>query len=463
MVPFLNRKNCCACSIFFILPLLAVAQQQQYYLSELVAAAQHHLPVIQQGAALINSARATELEIRHSLLPQVKLSDQVNIGTDNSLAGSYLPIGITPSSSAGVRADNVLQPATGNIGALYGEYQFFNFGLNKARLASAATYTALQQSELAQQVYFIEVQVAKTYFNLLKAQYRFNADKQNVNRYDSIFTVISALTSSGIKPGADSAQAKAELSKARSTFNQTKGVIQQLKQELFYFTGIAPAAIKIDSLPDNFLNNQRRTFNFEMDTLRHPLIDVYEKRERIFMANENVIRKTYMPRFSVAAATWLRGSAIQYNDEYKSLATGLGYQRYNYMAGISVSYNLFNSLFKRDKLAINRFNRQASTLELDQQKQALLLAEMKADNALATTEENLLELPVQLQSAKDTYGQKLAQYKAGIITLIDLTNASFVLYRSQTDYIETIGDWYLAQLDKATATGNLLTFIQLIK
>jgi len=46
--------------------------------------------------------------------------------------------------------------------------------------------------------------------------------------------------------------------------------------------------------------------------------------------------------------------------------------------------------------------------------------------------------------------------------LVDLTNASFVLYRSQTDYIETISDWYLAQVDKAEATGNLVQFINSI-
>jgi len=38
-----------------------------------------------------------------------------------------------------------------------------------------------------------------------------------------------------------------------------------------------------------------------------------------------------------------------------------------------------------------------------------------------------------------------------------------VLYRSQTDYIETISDWYLSQLNKAALTGNLTQFIQTIK
>ena len=63
----------------------------------------------------------------------------------------------------------------------------------------------------------------------------------------------------------------------------------------------------------------------------------------------------------------------------------------------------------------------------------------------------------------DTYNQKIAQYKAGINSLIDLTNAAFVLDRALNDYAETTGNWYLAQLDKAIATGNLTGFIKSIQ
>ncbi|MFX7820725.1 TolC family protein, partial [Acinetobacter baumannii] len=60
------------------------------------------------------------------------------------------------------------------------------------------------------------------------------------------------------------------------------------------------------------------------------------------------------------------------------------------------------------------------------------------------TMQNLLQLPTQLKSAEDVYLQKTAQYKAGLVNLIDLTNATFVLYRSQTDYIEALNDYYTA-------------------
>ena len=89
--------------------------------------------------------------------------------------------------------------------------------------------------------------------------------------------------------------------------------------------------------------------------------------------------------------------------------------------------------------------------------------EVQVGCAIRTADLNLLELPIQLQSAQAVYQQKLAQYRAGVSDLIDLTNATFVLYRSQTDYAENVADWYLAQLDRAAAIGSLDSFVNSVR
>ncbi len=449
--------------ICLVLPAFGLLGQTHYNLQKLITVSENYLPVLKQKQALMNSAKASVTDIRHSFLPQLTLSDQLNIGSDNSLAGTLLPIGINPSTSGGVRASGNMQAVTGNLGVLYGEYELMNFGLNSAKIKTAETYVDLQQSDLQRERYLVQLQVSKLYFSALKTEYRLETDKQNVNRYDSIFNVIKALTVSGLRAGSDSSLAKAELSKARITYNQTLGSLNQVKEQLAYYTGLPAAKILIDSLANSFIVHTPIPVNMLPDTLANPLIDYYIRKRNIFLSYNNLIRKTYLPKIILAGSTWARGSSIQFNDDYKSFGTGLGYQRFNYSVGIAFTYNLFNGLYKKDKLTINKFETEASDFELQQQRVALNSASLQADNALLTTQANLTELPIQLQSALDTYHQKLAQYKAGIISLIDLTNASFVLYRSQTDYIETLSDWYLAQLDKAVATGNLTQFIQTIK
>lgn len=464
MDTFYKRKFALTlCALLFLSSFSIFAQNKIYTLSELTESAKNYLPSLMQKRALVNSAKAFVTDTRHSFLPQLKLSDQINLGSDNSLAGSYLPLGITPSTSSGIRNSANNQAATGNIAVFYSEYELMNFGLNKAKINNAESYVNFGEADFQKENYYVTLQVAELYFNLLKTQYRLDADKQNVDRYDSIFKVIQALTASGLKAGSDSSLAKAELSKTRIVYNQTLGTLNQLKEQLAYFTGIPATKISIDSLADKFITKRPALLNTSVDTTNNPLLNYYIKKKDIFLTNDKLISKTYLPKIILAGSTWARGSSIQYNDNYESLSNGLGYQRFNYAAGVAITYNLFNGLYKKDRLAINRYQLQASDYELQQQKILLNSSLLQADNSLKTTEANLLELPVQLKSAGDTYQQKLAQYKAGIISLIDLTNASFVLYRSQTDYIETMADWYVAQLNKSAAAGNLPQFIQTIK
>ena len=457
-------RCCLVFSVFLLLPPLSViSQSKKYSLTDLVNSAQNYLPVLMEKKALINSTKATVTDIKHSFLPQLKFSDQLNIGSSNSLEGSYFTFGITPSTSGSIRGNNNLQAAAGNIAVLYSEYELDNFGLNNAKLNYAKAYVGLQESDFNQEQYLIGFNIAKLYFNILKNQFKLNADSQNIHRYQSIFTVIQAMTASGITAGADSSLARAELSKTKISYNQTLGNISQLKEQLSYLTGIPAISLVLDTLVNNSIKSKPADLLFAVNAANNPVIDFFEQKKNILLTNALLIKKSYLPKILLAGSSWARGSSIQYGDQYKSLPTGLGYQRFNYAVGIAFTYNLFNGIYKKDKLAINRYQIQASDYELQQQKLALASSVRQADNALHTTEANLMELPVQLKSAEDTYQQKLAQYKAGIISLIDLTNASFVLYRSQTDYIETLNDWYLAQLNKAASTGNLASFIQTLK
>ncbi len=288
-------------------------------------------------------------------------------------------------------------------------------------------------------------------------------EAQNKERYEKIFTVIQALARSGIKPGADSSLAIAEYSKSITGYNQALGSVNNLREQLSYYTGIPTFRLKIDTLFLQYRDSAQTILSDSSVKEGNPLIAYYASVNKAYSSDEKRISKSFQPTVSLVATAWTRASSITPELDYKNLGTGLGVQRYNYLAGISLQYDLFNGIHKKDRLEIIHFQQQAGIYQLQQQQLALQSASNQADLAIHTAEVNLLELPVQINAAKDTYNQKLAQYKAGIISLIDLTNAAFVLYRSQNDYTETITDWYLANLDKAFSVGNLDHYIQIIK
>ncbi|WP_114937792.1 TolC family protein [Mucilaginibacter endophyticus] len=462
---FLKATRLCVTLYLLTFAIAAKAQvQNTYTLEALVDAARAHLPLLLQKQALVNSAKANVTDARNSFLPKLNIGDEVTIASSNDVTGTYLPFGgIIHATSGSIRSGNNYAAQTGNIASVYAEYDLVNFGLRGAKVNNAIAYADVQQADFDKESYVIKLQIGKLYFNMLKNLYLLQVDQQNINRYQSVYTIISALTGSGIKPGADSSQAKSELSKIRVSYNQREGLIKQARQQLSFLTGINAADINIDTVRKNDDPQTRSFFNNLPDTTNNPLLAYYVKQKALFQSAETLVKKSYLPKIVLAGGGWARGSSIAYGDDYRSLNTGLGYQRYNYAAGVAITYDLFNVVHRKNKIAVNHYQTQAADFDLKQQVLALHNAQAQADEAIKTAELNLRELPVQLQSATDTYNQKVAQYKAGVINLIDLTNASFLLYSAQVNYVETLNDWYSANLDKAASGGNLDSFIQNIK
>jgi outer membrane protein TolC len=466
MITFCTGKFCRAIGVILLMPSLSLfAQQKKYSLKDYIDSAQSHLPVLLQKQALIEAAKAGVTDARHAFLPTSYIGDEVTVSTDNSIPGSYISFGIIPSSSSGVRSSNLYQSAIGNIGFFYNQYELLDFGLKKATVRNAQAYLQLTQADRDREAYLIKWQVAKLYLDILKNEFQLAIDQQNVTRYDTVFTVIRAVTESGIKPGADSSLAKAELSKARTTYNQTLGAIRQQQQELSYLSGLPAAGINIDTAnTQSYLSAPGYSGSSPGSGAINPLIDFFNKEKELYLQREELVKRSFLPRVLLNGVAWARGSGIDYTNNYKSsAASGLGYQRFNYLAGLTLEYDLFNIVHRRDKERIARNNSLASDYGLQQQQMSLQNVGNKADEAIRTATKNLVEIPIQIGAASAAFNQKTAQYRAGIINVVDLTNASFVLYRSQTDYVQTLSDWLLANLDKSSATGLLDQFIQSIK
>ncbi|MFT3932693.1 MAG: TolC family protein [Chitinophagaceae bacterium] len=464
MVVFAKRTTCAAIAVTSFLICLNVVHAQNkklYSLAELVDSTKHYFPSLLQKEALANSAKAGITEARHAYLPKLSISDEAVTASANSLPGSYFPIGTIPSVSGSINAQNNSTAASGNIASLYAEYELVNFGLRGAKTKNAEAFAGLQQADFDKELYVVKWQIGRLYFDLLKNKYQLAIDEQNIKRNEFIYSVITALTSSGINAGVDSLIAKAELSKTKIGYNNREGEIERLHEQLAFYTGIE-AGIDIDTTQKKYANSNA-LLPVSIDTFHNPLIEYYSKQESLFKSAETLARKMYLPKVMLAGGGWGRGSSIDYTGQYKNFSNGFGYQRFSYGIAIGVTYDLLNGIRKHDRLSVSRLQTTAVGFEAQQQKNALKLGSAQADIAIKLAEKNLAELPTQLQAASGAFDQKVAQYKAGLINLIDLTNASFVLYTTQSAYVQTQNDWLLANLNKAATAGQLDSFIQSIK
>lgn len=435
-----------------------------YSLADLVDSARRHLPLLLEKQALVSSAQAAVTEAKHAFLPRLNAVEELSIGTDNDLSGGFMPIpGVLHAIAGGITAGNNYQAASGNLVSLYGEYDLVNFGLRNARVANARAIAGLQQADLDKELYLVKWQIGKIYFGILKNLSQLSVDEENIRRYQSIYTVSKALTGTGVNAGVDSSLARAELSRTKVSYDQEVATVHKLQQQLSYLTGIDHPGISMDTAQKKETTMTAGFLGGSPDTLHNPLAEYYSRRQLAYRSEEDLARKSYLPHILAGAGGWARGSSIQYNNNYKPLEEGLGYQRLNYLVGLGITYDLFNGTRKKDRLAVVGRQAEAAGFALQQQQLSLHTRALQADEDIQAAQKNLAELPVQLQAAGDAYRQKLAQYKAGIINLVDLSNASFVLYQAQSSYVAILNAWYVANLDKAAATGNLDLFIQTVK
>ncbi|HEV3414320.1 MAG TPA: TolC family protein [Puia sp.] len=474
MFPFCFRKLLWTGCFLLLWPSFALVAQPitpvTYSLPALIDSAQRHLPVLRQKQALVDAAKAGIRDAKDAYLPASWLGDEVLVGSDNSLPGTYYSFGLIPSTSSGVNPANNSQAAGGNMAFLFNEYDLVTFGLRRATVRRAEAGEHLSQADLDRELYLIKWQIARLYLNIRKSQLQLGIDSENVNRYSELYTVIRAVTQSGIKPGADSALAMAELSGARTAYNNTYGQGRQLYEELGYFTGLPSGGITVDTSRIRGNLGAKRVGGVSLDlsspdstSVPNPLIEYFAREQDLYRQTENLVKKSYLPKIMLTGVTWARGSSINYQGKYGGVTDGWGYQRYNYLAGLTVTYNLFDLVHRRDKEAIARNETAASEFGLQQEQLELQNVGSKADQGILTAVKNLAELPIQIAAAQAAFSQKTAQYKAGIINLVDLAEASFVLYRAESDYVSAISDWLSYNLDRAAANGNLDLFIQTIQ
>ena len=452
------------CMLLFFLTLYA-QPKEPVRLQTIVALAVKNYPSIQARQADVDAAAAFVTETKNAWLPSVKLNEQIDAGSDNSLTSAYFPMGIVPSASGGRRPDNVSQVAVGNIGTVFGQWEVYNFGGYAARTQEALAALQAGKAGLGVEQYRIQSAALQYYLDLLKYQSLAAVQMLNIQRTDTIKRAIQAYINSGLRAGVDSSVAEAELSKARLTYLDLLNGLHQVKNQLSALTGLDTAAIIADSSINAVL---RPLLSGRMvagtPAALHPVLNYFNAVYQDQLAKQDVIRKSNLPKIHLLAAGWMRGSSISPDDVYnKNLLSGLSYSRFNYLSGISVTYDLFDLKRTRYRLNEQKYLSQAAYQNFNEQKILLNSSLNEAGINLQTAAGKLKEIPIQQASARAAYEQKLAMYNAGLTNIVDLTNALYLLNRAETDAILATDAAWKALVQQAYASNTINQLLSTLK
>ncbi|HEY8957825.1 TolC family protein [Chitinophaga sp.] len=436
--------------------MFAQSAADSFSLQRAIALTLAHYPAIKAKQAQVNAGQASLTDIKHNWYPAIKLHEQADAGTDNSIYGSYFTMGMIPSTSGGIRDANNNALMSGNIAMAAMQWEIYNFGAYGSEQKEAAQSLKVQQTDLDNTANQLTVSVIQNYLELLRLYALQQIATDNIRRNAEVLKAVTATVLHGLKPGVDSAIAAAELSKARLNLIDIKNSYNQARIQLSVFTGLDTMQIQPDTINNHrlmaLLGNEAPD-----SSAAHPMLAYYNAVYQQQRAAADVIRKSRLPKINLMAAGWMRGSSGSFNDVYdKNLWSGLGYSRYNYLLGLGITYNLTDLKRTHEKVAVQQYRSEVAEQQLETTRTTLSGLLQQARSDIQASRDKLKELPLQLAAARAAARQKMALYKGGLTNIIDVTTALFVLNRAETDLVQTRDAAWKA-LFRAAYAGNTIS------
>ena len=449
--------------LFAAAPLVGTAQTLNLY--DAVNKTVANYPLLQQRQAEVAAGRAHVTTVNGNRLPSLTLQDQLVAGTDNPVQGAYFSLGMVPSTPGSYTAVNN-NPYEGNLAISFLKWDFYTFGYYNAQQKEAKAQLGVNEANLNSDKYQLTENIVSLYLDWLRKYRLLQIQNENMQRAGVIFTAIRATVLSGLKPGVDSSTASAAYADARISYLQALDNYNYDRIAIGTYTGLNTTDLSPDTsiVDPSVLQTPEDVKLSDSVAPGHPLLDVYRKLYEQQLASNKTISRQFLPRFGFDGATWVRSSDISPAEVYpESLGEGMSYSRYNYLFGLTLTYDLIDLKHRHDAIAENRFKANATQNALQTQQLNLNTMLQQANSTYAITLQKLKEIPVQLYSAQQAYGQQLALYRAGLNTLIDLTNAQYVLLQTETSYVNMQDELLQLLYIRAGLGGQLDTFLQKFK
>lgn len=430
---------------------------------------------LEQGAQHYQSIKAKQLyadasqamvgQARNEYLPNVIAAVQQNYGTINGQFGPLGAVGVLGVASAGPAYSE--QSWNAAFGALYiisANWEVFSFGRVRSHIRQAEAQAARDAADVAQEQFVQNIKLSSAYLNLLIAQTLVRNGEANLSRAEAVRRTVKARTVTGLNPGVDSSLANADVSRARLALIELRDNENQLRTQLAQLMVVAPQPFVLDTA---YLNQQPNRYEGGLLVEQNPQLRFYQARIEQADRTTRVVQRNIMPGLTLFGVYQARASGFDYNytpafpDRYSSgYGDGIKPSRYNYIAGISLTWNLLSPLRIHQQVRAQRHITEAFRQEYDQLKVQLEDQTVLADQRITNARQRAQEAPVQHRAAADAYLQKSVLYKNGLTNIVDLQQAMYTLNRAETDRsVASINVW-LALLLKAASTGDFDLFIQ---
>ncbi len=427
-------------------------------LSAAIQYAQAHYPAVRAALERVNAARAGVGLAKTSYLPSANALWQGNRATRNNIFGLLLPQSVVPSLTGPVlpAADNA--SVWGSAGGVLASWEPFDFGYRRAAVNSARATQSMAEAEKQLTELDVAAMTAAAFLDLAAAQQAVQAGKADLERRQTFFRTVHTLVENQLRPGVEESRASAELAAARIRLIQAETSEQVGRAALAELLGVAPAVIAIDA--GNVLQLPGATAeSFGSAASSSPVARAEQFRAEFTQAQLREVERSYVPRVNLQSSLSGRGSGANVDGTIRGGAAGLSLDRYNWAAGVTITFPAFDFFAMRSRKQIAEANVRAQQAHYAQTVLGLN-AQVEKVRAIASGARSIAEnTPVELQAATDAERQARARYQAGLTNILEVSEAQALLAQAQMDDALARLNAWRALSGLAIAQGNLQPFL----
>ena len=432
-----------------------------FTLEEAVNFALTNYPAVRVALERVSAARGGADLARTNYLPRADLLWQSNRATRNNIFGLLLPQPIISPISGPVLPSTSNDSVWGSAAGALFSWEPFDFGYRRATVQSAQAAEGRATAEVKLTRLDVAAATANAFLTLLAAEQRVRAANADVERRQVLAKSIHTLVDNQLRPGADASRADAELAAARIQLIQAQEAERVSRATLAAILGIAGSALEAD--PGTLLQQPPAGDLPAFAAASHPAAAVEQARVDELRAQGHVLDRSYYPKFNFQSALSGRGSGANLDGTVASGAHGLGLQRSNWAAGLTVTFPLLDFAAIHARKRIEAGNERAEQARYDQTIQDLTGEVERARATLEGARQVGENTPIELKAARDTESQARARYQAGLATIVEVAEAQRLLAQAEVDdALARLGIWR-ALAEVAAAQGDLGPFMELLR
>jgi outer membrane protein len=429
-----------------------------FTLEEAVEFALKNYPAVRASLERVRAAQAGVGVARTSYLPRTDLLWQSNRATDNNITGLTIPNSVIAPITGPVPLSTSNRSAWGSASGLLFSWEPVDFGYRGARVDAARAAQNRAAAEASLTRLDVSVATVNAYLTLLAAEQTVRAAQADLERRETFAKSVHVLVDNQLRAGADASRADAELARARVNLARAQQQAAISRAQLADILGIADQMVKVRE--SVLVGAPPASAPAAASVALNPFAQVQHARVQEEQSLVHALDRSYYPKLYLQSVVMGRGSGVDATGKFLGGTEGLGPNRANWAAGLSVTLPVFDIFSIKSKKAVEAANERAEVARYDQALQDLTGQLRKAQASLDGARKVAENTPLELDAARTTETQERARYQAGLATLVDVADSqSFLVQAEIDDALARLAVWQnLASV--AAAQGDLGPFLQ---